>query len=97
MSTPSLVKQPSESRLYQMDFSGNMTSGEAITAVVSFTADTPEGADALVISEITGSGQVASARIAGGEAGFKYKVTVRVTTDGGNTLEAEGILQLKDL
>lgn len=94
MSTPSLIKQPAESRLYTMDFSGLLGQGETIAGVTSVTA-TPSG---LTLSGgPTFSGVFANQRIAGGTSGQKYTVTFLVTTSGGNTLEGEGILQVKDL
>jgi hypothetical protein len=88
-----LVKQPAESRLFSMDFSPLMATGETISAVSSCTA-LPTG---LTISGAATSGQVATARIAAGTAGTKYKVTFVVTTSAGNTLEAEGVLQVRNL
>lgn len=97
MSTPSLVKQPVESRLFAMDFSALLASGESVSAVTSFTADTPTGAAALTISSVAAAGSYAQARIAGGTSGFVYKCTAVITTSLGNTLEGEGLLQVKDL
>lgn len=97
MSTPSLVKQPSESRLYSMDFSALLAAGESIASVTSFTAATPPDAAALTISAIAASGPYAQARIAGGTAAFRYTVTAVVLTSLGNTLEGEGLLQVRNL
>lgn len=97
MSTPTLIKQPSESRLYTMDFAANCAVGETISSVTSFAADTPTGATALTVGGASCSGTTASARISGGTDGKQYKVTVLVLTSAGNTLEGEGILQVRDL
>lgn len=94
MSAPSLVKQPSESRIFSMDFAGLMAAGETITSVSSVTA-TPNGL--TLAGSPAASGQVATQRIAGGTSGHKYVVTFIVTTSLGNTLEGEGILQVRDL
>lgn len=94
MSTPSLVKQPSESRNFSMDFSALLAPGESLTAVSSVVA-VPAG---LTLSgAATVSGAVATQRILGGTSGTKYVVTFVVTTSLSNTLEGEGILQVKDL
>lgn len=92
---PSLVKQPGESRLYTMDFSSLMATGETITAVtnVAYTGD-----DALlVVGSPTYSGQQAQVRISGGTNEYSYRVTFTVTTSSGDTLQGEGILQVRSL
>lgn len=97
MSLPSLIKQPAESRLLSMDFSALLAQGETVLSVSSFTADTPTGAAALAISGILASGFYAQARVAGGTSGTVYKLTALVVTSQGNTLEGEGLLQVKNL
>jgi hypothetical protein len=94
MSAPSLVKQPAESRMYTMDFSPLLGTGETLTGVTSVTA---LPADLTLSGVPTYSGVFAQQRIAGGTAGVKYVVTFLVTTSGGNTLEGEGVLQVKAL
>ena len=101
-----LEKQPAESRLYDMDFSPKMvggTSPENITAVLSVTqlevqADGTEVAttDLTFPVAATFSGQTAQQRIEAGLDGKTYKVTYTVSTDLGNTLEAEGLLLVID-
>lgn len=94
MPTPSLIKQPSESRLYSMDFSPMLAHGETIASVTSCVA-TPVG---LTLSGAPAASTVfAHQRILGGTSGVRYTVTFVVLTSLGNTLEAEGILQVKDL
>lgn len=93
MSVPTLTKQPSESRLYDFNFSGLLGATESITAITSITAN-PSG---LTLSgqAIWVSAKGVQVRIAGGVAG-SYKVTAIVTTDAGNTLEGEGVLNVYD-
>lgn len=94
MARQTLIKQPGESRLFAMDFAGQLADGETISAVNSVTA-TPSG---LTISGApTYSGAKASQRIAGGSAGVRYVVTFVVTTSASNVLEGEGYLLVKDL
>lgn len=97
MGPQSLTKQPSESRLFSMDFSPLLGTGETVVSVTSVTADQPIGAGALTISDQAAAGKLAQARIAGGTDGFAYKVTFLVQTSASNVLEAEGILQVEDL
>jgi hypothetical protein len=95
-SFPSLVKQPSENRLYSMDFSGLMASGELITGCTMTPAHevtTPP----LVVGTPVYAGQIAQVRISGGLAGTTYKITFLVTTNGGNTLEGEGNMIVREI
>lgn len=96
MAIPTVIKQPSESRLYTMEFAALLGSGETLSTVVSVTVDkvtTP----ALVTSGQVVSGSQLQFRLAGGLNGTKYKVTGVVTTSASNTLEGEGIVQLEDI
>jgi len=101
-----LEKQPAESRLYDMDFSPKMVGGsspEAIASVVSVTqlellADGTRVSttDLVFPSAATFALQIAQQRIEVGVDGKTYVVTYVVTTDLGNTLEAEGLLLVID-
>lgn len=100
-----LEKQPSESRLYDMDFSPKMgqSPAEVITSVDS-VAQLEQLADGTRVATTdltfptaaTFSLQVAQQRIEVGLDGKTYVVTYIVTTDLGNTLEAEGLLLVID-
>lgn len=93
-SLQTLEKQPSESRLYTMEFAPNMSLGETVNAVTSVTA-TPPG---LTLSgSPTFTGTRATQRILGGTNSTLYKITFIVTTSLGNTLEGEGNLRVADL
>lgn len=94
MGPGSLTKQPGESRLYSMDFSGLLGRGESLDSVISVTNDQ----SGLVLDGVpTIVGNLAQQRISGGTLGVTYRVTIRVLTDQGNTLEGEGILQVRNL
>lgn len=100
-----LEKQPSESRLYDMDFSPKMVQSpaEALASVVS-VAQLEQLADGTRVvttdlvfpSAATFALQVAQQRIEAGVDSKTYVVTYIVTTDLGNTLEAEGLLLVID-
>ena len=85
-----LTKQPSESRLYDMDFSANLSTSETITSVSSVMSDTA----GLTIGVPVASGKKAQVRISGGTADVRYKLTFIVVTSAGNTLENDGVLQV---
>jgi hypothetical protein len=87
-----LKKQPSESRVYDMDFAANMVAGETVTAVSSVVVD-PVG---LTIGTAVFSGQRIQFRLSAGTAGITYKITVVVATSAGNTLEGDGLLRVEN-
>lgn len=88
-----LIKQPSESRLFSMDFSPLLSPGESVDSVTSVTAS-PAG---LTLSGNAVRGVFAEVRAAGGTDSTRYKVTFVVVSSAGNTLESEGVLLVKDL
>lgn len=88
-----LYKQPSESRLYDVDFGANLASTETISSVTSYTA-TPSGLTLDPAIAIDGS--KVQRRISGGTAGTQYKLTVVILTSLGNILEGEGLLVVLD-
>lgn len=93
MSTPSLIKQPSDDRIYTMDFAALLASSETINGVTSVTAE-PTGIS--IDGVATFGGTMAQQRISGGTSGITYKVTFIVTTTEGNILEGEGFLVVRN-
>lgn len=92
-----LVKQPSESRLFSMDFAALLARGETVSSVSSVSI-TPTTSSPLSTSGAAAvSGTSAQQRLTGGLAGTRYKVTFVVVTSLSNTLEGEGYLHVKDL
>jgi hypothetical protein len=92
MNIETLYKQPSESRLYTMDFSANLTTGETIASVTSVTADVA----GLTIGVPAVSGRAVQVKLSAGTADVLYKVTFMVVTSAGNILEAEGYLKIEN-
>lgn len=90
-----LVKQPSESRVYDMDFSNLLATSESINSVDS-TTGTPSGLT-FGTATIDATGKIAQVRISSGADGTTYKVTYQITTDQSNVLEGEGYLHVEDL
>ena len=97
---PVLVKQPSEDRLYDFDLS-ELLGSATISGVVMVGAQ-PQGRVAgsqdvtLGVPSHDGQARV-QVRIGGGTDGEAYKITCRVTDSAGNTLEAEGMLYVREL
>lgn len=94
MGIPTLVKQPTESRLYTFEFAANLVEGETIASVDSVTV-APSGL--TLNGPASFAGTKAFQRIEGGLDGTVYKVTIRITTSAGNVLEGEGNLRVQDI
>jgi len=98
MAPNSLTKQPSEVRSYTMDFSNLMITGETITSIVSVTSSRigGDGASELIITDKVIDGQTITMTIASGLNRQKYITEVIIMTSAGQTLEGDGMLQVKD-
>ena len=94
MSKP-LQKQPSESRLYTMNFEGNLASGETITGITSVSGD-PAGLTISGQAIVTPASKKITFRVAGGTDGNSHKITAIVTTSASNTLEGECTMVIGD-
>ncbi len=92
MSDEILEKQPTESDLFDIDFSPKLATGDTVTGVTSVTtaqAGLTIGAPAL-------STPLVQVRISGGTDGILYKITALVTTANGNTLETDVFLRVEE-
>jgi hypothetical protein len=94
MSTPSVTLRLGESRLFTMDFSALLARGETVASVNSVAKDLTTSPD-LVMGVPAGGGVLAQVRLSGGLQDTRYKITMYVTTSGGNTVEGEGYLQCR--
>ena len=98
-----LTKRPSESRLYDMDFSPRIAATENLTGtptvtqkVVNQDTGVKTSTTDLTIGIATVSLQKAQVRISGGLDGVLYEVTFVAATTLSNTVEAEGLLLVQD-
>lgn len=89
-----LRKTPTEIVIYTMDFSGKMDSDETISTVSSVTI-TPSGASHLVKDAQSISGQMVSLQFSAGVVETIYRVFVEVTTSAGQTLDGQGLLEVR--
>ncbi len=92
MKPATLTKQPTESRVYTMDFSNNMDDAESLASVTSVTS-APTG---LTVGTATAIGKLVAFRLSSGTSNTSYKITVVTVTSMGNTLEGQGFLMVKD-
>jgi hypothetical protein len=83
-------KQPSEVLDYDIDFTEWMTPGDSIaTATATSDAGITLGATTII-------GYVVKQWVSGGTDGNSYKVTVKVTTNGGRVKEADFRVRVRE-
>lgn len=93
-------KQPLEIRSYGMDFTNALDTGDAITGQSVFVYDanrTDVSATMIVPSSVQRAGNVVRVLIQGGTDGSKYNITFRATTMGGELLEEDVKITVKEL
>jgi hypothetical protein len=93
-----LIKQPAESRLYDIPFTGLLRDGDTISGVDDIT-QTNQGivtgsGDLTLGSPITNTTK-AQVRISGGTNGESYKLECVCSTAGGDTLEMDVMIRVK--
>jgi len=91
-----LIKQPNEVVLYDMDMTGlgHLSSVDTIASVVDVVSDDP----GITITNPThNSASTIQFVVAGGVSGTKYKITAQITTTNGDLLFGEGIIKVVDL
>lgn len=95
-----LIKQPSESRLYQFIYSNLLETGETIASIISVEqvnlGRVTGSADLSLDTAIQGTTAI-QVRISGGTVNESYKLTTKVTTSASNILELDGILHVREL
>lgn len=96
------VKQPAEAIRYTTDFSERLADGDTVASVaysgIANTQGTVSGDAVPTLSDEQIDSSVGVRHlIAGGLSGQTYKVTVRVATTLGETLEHEYRLKVKDI
>ena len=88
-----LIKQPSETKIYQIDFTNLLDTGDSIASVTSVLEETTEdltiGTDSIVSKAVQFS-------VDGGVDGTTYHLEAIVVTTNGETLEGDGYLFVTD-
>lgn len=88
------LKDPASSVDYSLDWSSWLAAGEAITST-SWSID-PSGASSPALGVETEAGATRSVFIAGGAPGHRYRLTCRIRTDGGRTVERSLIIRIAE-
>lgn len=98
-----LCKQPAEKRKYGMEFFHLLlTSSETLSSIQSITSEKIGGgtSDLAITNSGIANGLGTSSKvtlwIASGTHGNTYRVEIQTITTGGQTLEGDGIIRVKD-
>ena len=92
-----LCKQPSERRLFSMEFANLLSVGETLSnPVVTHAKSNGDTSDLDMDDSPTVSGSQVQFWIAGGTDGVRYRIEVKVDTNIGQILESDGILVVRD-
>lgn len=93
-----LEKQEVERRYYSMDFSNLMVTGETISSITSITSEDRDGGNTsdLVIGSESINGQTVEMWISGGTKFHVYRVEVNITTNTGQILQGDGLMEILD-
>ena len=87
-----LDKQPTESDLFDIDFTPKLATVHSISSVTSVTT----AQSGLTIGSPVLSTPKVQVRISSGTTGTPYKVTAIVVTVNGNTLETDVVLRVEE-
>lgn len=90
-------KQPSEVLDYDFDFSQRLPTGDTISSVLSVTLDQNTITLGSGATGVTNTGTVVKVWLLGGLSGTRYKVTCRVLTVGGRTMESDMFVLVQDV
>ena len=104
LSNQRLVKQPSETRKFGMEFNNLLGTSETITTITSVASEKIDGStsDLTITSSGIESSTVSSKNslvifwVAGGTTGNTYKLEVLAVTSSSAILEGDGILYVTD-
>jgi len=91
-----LIKQPGESILYDMDmkYLGRLSAGDTLSAVTSVVVVPGD----MTISNVAhDAASTVQFRASGGVDGTTYKVTATAATTGGDTLQGDGQISVMDI
>ena len=104
LSNQRLVKQPSETRKFGMEFNNLLDTSETISTITSIVSEKIDGStsDLTITSSGIESSAVSSKNslvafwVAGGTTGNTYKLEVLAVTSSSAILEGDGILYVTD-
>jgi hypothetical protein len=90
-------KQPAEYKDYDIDYSQWLTpADDVINTVTATVTSATQTSPTLAVNLIQNTVYVTKLWVTGGTVNTKYKITVRMTSDGGRIDESELIFNIKD-
>lgn len=94
-----LIKQPIEVRTFRMDFSNLLYRAtiSSISAVTPINQGLVQGSVNVSVSNQVAAAEHVDFTVSGGTNNENYKIVVTVVDTAGNTLQAEGLLYVRDL
>jgi len=96
---PVLIKQPTESREFRMEFTDLLVGAEvaSVSAVASNSQNQVSGSQGLTVGSNSFGPDYAAVRLSGGTDLENYKITITIVDTAGNTLVGDGMLYVRDL
>lgn len=93
-----LIKQPDESRLYDVPFTGLLRTGDTVSSasVSQEKQGNVAGSSDLTLGSVANDTTSAQVRISGGTDGEDYKLEFKATTTNGDTLEMDVMIKVRD-
>jgi hypothetical protein len=104
LSNQRLVKQPSETRKFGMEFNNLLGTSETISTITSVVAEKIDGSvsdltlssSGIESSTVSSKNSLVTFWVAGGTTGNTYKLEVLAVTSSSAILEGDGILYVTD-
>ena len=104
LSNQRLVKQPSETRKFGMEFNNLLGTSETISTITSVIAEKIDGSvsdltlssSGIESSTVSSKNSLVTFWVAGGTPGNTYKLEVLAVTSSSAILEGDGILYVTD-
>jgi hypothetical protein len=94
-----ITKSPSEYFPIEVNFSNDLTSGEALSSftLVCIDISTGNSSSATVVASSSRSGNIVTVKVQAGTLGDLHKITVKGTSDLGNVFEKDLYLDIQKI
>jgi len=104
LSNQRLVKQPTETRKFGMEFNNLLGTSETVSGITTVSSEKIDGSTSdltisttgLETSTVSSKNSLVTFWVAGGTTGNTYKLEVLVNTSSSAILEGDGILYVTD-
>ena len=104
LSNERLVKQPTETRKFGMEFNNLLGTSETVSSITSVVSEKIDGSttdltissSGIETSTVSSKNSLVTFWVAGGTTGNTYKIEVLVATSSSAVLEGDGILFVTD-